>query len=113
MFCTNCGKEINDNAAICPYCGVVANKTALSNASNSNSNQSNTMAIVGFIFSFFFALVGLICSIIGFKKAAELGGNGKGLALAGIIISSISIIITIIVFVVVIGGALAFAGSMA
>jgi len=33
--------------------------------------------------------------------------------LAGIIISSISIIITIIVFVVVIGGALAFAGSMA
>ncbi len=112
MFCTNCGKEINDNAAICPYCGVVANKNALSNASN-NTNQSNTMAIVGFIFSFFFALVGLICSIIGFKKAAELGGNGKGLALAGIIISSISIIITIIVFVVVIGGALAFAGSMA
>lgn len=112
MFCTNCGKEINDNAAICPYCGVVANKNALSNAS-SNTNQSNTMAIVGFIFSFFFALVGLICSIIGFKKAAELGGNGKGLALAGIIISSISIIITIIVFVVVIGGALAFAGSMA
>ncbi len=112
MFCTNCGKEINDNAAICPYCGVVANKSALSNASG-NTNQSNTMAIVGFIFSFFFALVGLICSIIGFKKAAELGGNGKGLALAGIIISSISIIITIIVFVVVIGGALAFAGSMA
>ena len=112
MFCTNCGKEINDNAAICPYCGVVANKNALSNAS-SNTNQSNTMAIVGFIFSFFFALVGLICSIIGFKIAPEFGGNGKGLALAGIIISSISIIITIIVFVVVIGGALAFAGSMA
>ncbi len=112
MFCTNCGKEINDNAAICPYCGVVANKNALSNAS-SNTNQSNTMAIVGFIFSFFFALVGLICSIIGFKRAPEFGGNGKGLALAGIIISSISIIITIIVFVVVIGGALAFAGSMA
>ena len=112
MFCTNCGKEINDNAAICPYCGVVANKNALSNAS-SNTNQSNTMAIVGFIFSFFFALVGLICSIIGFKRAPEFGGNGKGLALAGIIISSISIIITIIVFVVVIGGAWAFAGSMA
>ena len=112
MFCTNCGKEINDNAAICPYCGVVEKKNALSNAS-SNTNQSNTMAIVGFIFSFFFALVGLICSIIGFKRAPEFGGNGKGLALAGIIISSISIIITIIVFVVVIGGALAFAGSMA
>ena len=112
MFCTNCGKEINDNAAICPYCGVVANKSALSNSSG-NTNQSNTMAIVGFIFSFFFALVGLICSIIGFKRAPEFGGNGKGLALAGIIISSISIIITIIVFVVVIGGALAFAGSMA
>ena len=105
MFCTNCGKEINDNAAICPYCGVVANKNALSNTNS--SNQSNTLAIVGFIFSFFIAIVGLICSIIGFKRAPEFGGNGKGLALAGIIISSLSIILTIILFVIIIGGAAA------
>ncbi len=94
MFCNNCGKEIDNNAAICPYCGVVANKNALNSATN--INQSNTMATVGFVFSFFIAIVGLICSIIGLKRAPEFGGNGKGLAIAGIIISIISIIFTII-----------------
>lgn len=108
MYCNNCGKEINNNAAICPYCGVVANKNALSSATS--SNQSNTMAIVGFIFSFFIAIVGLICSIIGFKKAPELGGNGKGLAIAGIIISAISIVVTVILVVSLIIGAAAIVG---
>lgn len=22
MFCTNCGQQIDDNAAVCPYCGA-------------------------------------------------------------------------------------------
>ena len=22
MFCKNCGKEIDDKAVVCPYCGV-------------------------------------------------------------------------------------------
>lgn len=26
MYCKNCGKSIDDNAVICPYCGV-AQKT--------------------------------------------------------------------------------------
>ncbi|MBQ6863899.1 MAG: zinc ribbon domain-containing protein [Clostridia bacterium] len=27
MFCTNCGKEIDNNAAICIHCGVATNNT--------------------------------------------------------------------------------------
>lgn len=27
MFCKNCGKEIDDNAAVCIHCGVVTNST--------------------------------------------------------------------------------------
>ena len=45
------------------------------------------MAIIGFVLSFFFALLGLIFSIIGLKKAKQLGGSGQGLAVAGLIIS--------------------------
>lgn len=101
MYCKNCGKEINDNAAICPFCGVVVNKNAL--AQNSE-NQTNVLAIVGFIFSFLIAIVGLICSIIGYKKAPELNGNGKGLALAGIIISAIGIGIAVLLIVFLIIG---------
>ena len=26
MFCSNCGKEIEDNSCVCPYCGVSADE---------------------------------------------------------------------------------------
>ena len=26
MFCKNCGKEIDDKAAVCPHCGVAQNE---------------------------------------------------------------------------------------
>lgn len=51
----------------------------------------NGMAIAGFICSFFFPLLGLIFSIIGVNKSKELNGKGHGLAVAGIILSSIEI----------------------
>ena len=49
--------------------------------------QSNGLAVGGFICSFFFSLIGLILSIMGLKKANQIGGKGKGLAIAGIVIS--------------------------
>ncbi len=101
MFCSHCGKEINDNAVICPHCGVATDNlkrqtTAATPAPA--SAESNTLAIVGFVLSFIIAIAGLICSIMGYKKAQEPGmnGNGKGLALAGIIISAISMGLAVI-----------------
>lgn len=95
MFCKNCGKEIDDKAAICIYCGV-------STSYNEKPQQetTNVLAIVGFILSFFISIAGLICSIIGYKRAPELGGKGKGLALAGIIISAVSMAIALIYVVI-------------
>lgn len=56
------------------------------------------MAIAGFVLSFFCAPLGLIFSIIGRNECKRSGGTvgGDGLALAGIIISSISIVLIII-----------------
>lgn len=62
------------------------------------SQTTNGMAIAGFVLSFFFALLGLIFSIIGLNKSKEMGGKGRGLALAGIIISAVSMVITILVY---------------
>ncbi len=80
-YCRKCGKELDDAAVVCPHCGVLVNEDALK-----TTKQSNTIAVVGFIFSFLIAIVGLICCIIGLKKSAETG-TGKGLSIAGIIIS--------------------------
>lgn len=53
------------------------------------------MATAGFILSFFVPLLGLIFSILGLKKVKETN-KGKGLSIAGIIISSIALLITLI-----------------
>lgn len=95
MFCKNCGKEFDNNAAICPYCGVVTNKEQLT-----PKQETNVLAIVGFILSFFIAIAGLICSIMGKKKAQELNGSGHGFAIAGIVISIVSMAITVIYIII-------------
>ena len=97
MYCANCGKEIDDKAVVCPYCGVATGKTY-----SNTSTESNTMAIVGFIFAFLMPVVGLICSILGMKKSTELDGKGKGLALAGIIISIVAMIAYVIYMIAMI-----------
>lgn len=71
------------------------------------------MALIGFILSFFIAIAGLICSIIGYKRAKEEGlDGGKGMALAGIIISAIEIGFAVIIYIIIIGGSCAALGGM-
>ena len=100
MFCKNCGREVNDNAVVCPNCGV-----QLAHFNNLPVKGTCTLAIVGFILSFFFAIAGLICSIIARKKCNEEGLEGGGFALAGIIISAIEIAIAVIVIIALVGTA--------
>lgn len=60
----------------------------------------NGMAIAGFVCSFLFSIVGLVLSIIGYNQTKKTGEKGKELALAGIIISGLSIVMTIVMIVV-------------
>lgn len=111
MFCKYCGSQIEDGAQFCPNCGSATERPSAPGGGNSQpyyqqptyqqpTSTSNTIALVGFILSFFVTLPGLICSIIGYRRAPEYGGNGRGLALAGIIISSVAIGLTIL-FVII------------
>ncbi len=102
-YCRKCGKELDDAAVVCPHCGVLVNEDALK-----TTKQSNTIAVVGFIFSFLIAIVGLICCIIGLKKSAETG-TGKGLSIAGIIISVANMVLGWLIYLPVLQQ-LAFAG---
>lgn len=94
-FCTNCGNELDDRAIMCPKCGIALTQTV----ANSGQTQSNGMAIAGFILSFFIPLLGLIFSILGLKRSKETN-NGKGLSTAGIIISCITMVITLIIGII-------------
>lgn len=71
------------------------------------ANQKyNGLAIAGFICSFLVSLPGLILSIVGLNQIKKQGGKGKGLAIAGIIISAAGMVIQVIlVIALIIGGA--------
>lgn len=98
MYCKNCGTQIDDNASVCIHCGAAV-KPMYEQPPQQVPVESNTIATVGFILSFFVALVGLICSIIGLKRSKELNGNGRGLAIAGIVISSVEIFIVVLLLI--------------
>lgn len=100
MYCKNCGQEIDDNADYCIHCGSAVRKDTVSSGSGSGSNS---IAIVGFVFAFIIPLVGLICSILGLKKSHECGGKGKGLAIAGIVISAVTMVFNFIISSMLLG----------
>lgn len=64
---------------------------------NNNQKNTNTMAILGFIFSFFVSIVGLIFSIIALKQIKEKNEEGKGLATAGLVISIVKLVFGILI----------------
>lgn len=106
MYCRNCGREIDENAAFCNYCGTrVASTQAVPPAGNAPTytaapaagEETNTLAIVGFILSFFVMIAGLVCSILGYKNAYKFGGKGKELAVAGIVISAVFMGIAVLI----------------
>jgi peptidyl-prolyl cis-trans isomerase B (cyclophilin B) len=61
----------------------------------------NTMAIVAFIVTFFINIVGIILGFIALNQIKRTGEQGRGLALAAIIIGFVSIVLGIIISIAV------------
>ncbi len=59
-------------------------------------SESNGFAIAGLICAFFIPILGLIFSCIGLNRSKKMNGDGKGLSIAGIVISVLAIVIIII-----------------
>lgn len=58
------------------------------------------MSIIGFIFSFFIAPVGLVLSIMGLIQIRKTNDKGTGLAITGIILGVIGTIIILLLLAV-------------
>lgn len=57
MFCKNCGAEIDDNAVVCPKCGVAVNETPAPAPASSNDAPSIGFAILSFLYKEYHAIV--------------------------------------------------------
>lgn len=60
--------------------------------------KTSTCAIAGFILSFFMFTPGLVLSIVGLDETKRYDEDGKGLAIAGIVISCITLLMTIVIY---------------
>lgn len=90
MYCSVCGKEIVEEATICPGCGCMVKN----NSGAPSSNAPIILGIVGIVFAWLFALVGHITSIIGIVLGVkEYKNNGK---VAGLVLSIIGEVCSII-----------------
>ena len=113
-FCPNCGNELEKDVKFCSSCGSTINGDANQSVPVNNNyvtvntqNNSNGMAVAGFVISLvsFFLCCGslnwlsLIFSIVGLVQAKSKNGNGKGLAIAGIVISCIVMVLFIILMI--------------
>jgi hypothetical protein len=61
--------------------------------------KTNTMAILGLVFAFVFTPLGIIFSAIGLKQIKERREGGRGIALAGLILSIVFLVIGILLVV--------------
>lgn len=68
---------------------------------------TNTLAIVGFVLSFFVNLAGVICGHIALSQIKKTGEKGRGFAIAALIIGYLSIAASIILTIAVVAGGLA------
>ncbi|MCM1438867.1 MAG: zinc-ribbon domain-containing protein [Roseburia sp.] len=106
MFCKNCGKEIDDKASICIYCGVATENKA---SNDGREKKLNAFGLAGFIVSLvslwlgmYFciaSIVGLALSIVGMVNAKKCRLNG--FAIAGLVLGIISLVIWAIVWIAV------------
>ena len=87
MFCKNCGKEICDEAVVCPNCGCLAKEQI------AEKPKGNGMAIAGFVCSFFVPILGWVFGGIGLAKAKNRNGKGKGFSIAALAIASANFIL--------------------
>ena len=105
--CKYCGAQLADDDDYCYFCGRpfeeekiderIENVGFVNNDDNNSMGyleDNNSIAKAGFIFSFFIPIVGFVLSVIGLSKANRLNGKNKGYAVAGILISVASWIIS-------------------
>ena len=99
MFCSKCGKEVNDDAVVCVHCGcAIENKKP--SLANSNDAPNTGFAVLGF----FIPLAGLIVWLINKDtKPLMAKSAGKG-ALAGFVTSIVLSIVYGAVVGSVVGG---------
>lgn len=100
-FCSNCGVEVNDGAAVCIKCGHAVNKEVEKKLKKPDASSFGFSAL-----SFFYPIVGLILWLI-WKDDFPLKAKscGKGALIGTIVMVTLYIVlIAVTVILTIVGG---------
>ncbi len=98
-FCSKCGKEIMDDAVVCPGCGCAQGNNAIQSL---NDSSSFGWALLGFCIP----IVGLILYLV-WKDNTPLKAKSAG---KGALVSVIVSLIVYVIYAVIIGAAIGTMG---
>lgn len=110
MFCSNCGKEIADNAVVCIHCGVATNLApGIITPSAVGPRKVNGFGIAGFVigvislyFGVYFCIapiVGLVFSILGMVQRRKFT-SCNALAVAGLVLNIVALVFWLFIWIV-------------
>ena len=107
MFCKYCGNQLKENAKFCEHCGsavagsqYVESVQSQQTVTEKPSDAPKGLAIAGFVCSFFAPLVGLILCCVALRKyKTSQGQECRTMAKAGVIISIIGMVVTVIILI--------------
>ena len=68
-YCEKCGKEIDDNAVVCPICGASTAVNASSVTTTERENPKTARMAMGF--AFLLPILGVVFGVIGVKKYSD------------------------------------------
>jgi len=100
-FCTNCGNELDSNADVCVKCGAFVKKNNNNNNAVESTDKNANIGLgfgFGSILAWIIPLIGYpitICGIVYSSKGLK-SETSKGKAIAGLILSIIFLVATII-----------------
>ena len=118
MYCKNCGYKNTDDAKFCESCGskLISENGVIEQTETTYSNSQpieikeerkySGKAITGFVLSLVgMVFAGLICGVLGtifssisLVEIPKKQFNGKGLAIAGLVVSIVDIVLMIIFY---------------
>ena len=81
-------------------------------ASAAAGPKTNTLAIVSLVLAFFISLGAIICGHIALGQIKKTGENGRGLAIAGLVLGYLGLVVGVIVVIASIAVQVAVLGSI-
>lgn len=94
MFCSKCGKEIDDEAVVCVHCGCATGVRKKAEVSKEPYKLSTGLSLLGFF-------VPLVVLIMGIVELSNNDHSPKGTALVNMAIAGI------VAWIIIIGSAIA------